>query len=312
MDTSGGHSHTGVAQDLAAAGLFATPHVGAPGRGQTAEGDYPNLGSPAWATGGRGNGTAADAFGATLASEVSTPPQQPQPQSQQPQPPGQHGLAAAIADAAVDFAAALAGFRVGLEQQPTTPAFAVRSKPAVVAAAAPVPGLGPWGGPAAFPAFALDLGSSCELGAGGAGPVDLGAGQSADSSSAATAGLLDAAGLLSDPEDVSLLPPPLCCAGLLSLHLELPGLPLDAADAPAASSAAVFSDMPSCGPTSASTSAPVSAPGSCPASARGFPPPAPWSDPGAVLLQAQTPAAAALANLGSLFINERTGEIMQR
>lgn len=38
----------------------------------------------------------------------------------------------------------------------------------------------------------------------------------------------------------------------------------------------------------------------------------PCSDTGSVCSQAATPAAAALAQLGSLYINEKTGQIMQR
>lgn len=81
--TGGGGLRPGLAQNLAAAGLFATPEVSS--RPLTAEGDYPNLGSPAWPAGGHGNGTAAAAFGAALAAEVSAtslslqPPQRAAP-----------------------------------------------------------------------------------------------------------------------------------------------------------------------------------------------------------------------------------------
>ena len=78
---SGGYSPAGLAQNLAAAGLFATP-AGAGWRGQAAEGDFPNLASPAWHpadvagtyTGGTSApATAAATFGTGLAAESATP-----------------------------------------------------------------------------------------------------------------------------------------------------------------------------------------------------------------------------------------------
>jgi hypothetical protein len=75
---SGGYSPAGLAQNLAAAGLFATPEVSG-SRPLSAEGDYPNLASPAWpaSAAGGGGGTAAPAtaatFGPGLAAEAATP-----------------------------------------------------------------------------------------------------------------------------------------------------------------------------------------------------------------------------------------------
>ncbi|KAL4437056.1 hypothetical protein ABPG75_004195 [Micractinium tetrahymenae] len=72
---AGGHgssrSAAGVAQNLASAGLFATPtlHMRQASGG---EGDSSNLASPAWGAGG-GHGTAAVAFSAALAAEAVTP-----------------------------------------------------------------------------------------------------------------------------------------------------------------------------------------------------------------------------------------------
>jgi hypothetical protein len=77
-DAAEGYSPAGLAQNLAAAGLFATPEVSS-SRPLSAEGDYPNLASPAWpaSAAGGGGGTAVPAtaatFGTGLAAEAATP-----------------------------------------------------------------------------------------------------------------------------------------------------------------------------------------------------------------------------------------------
>ncbi|PSC67234.1 formin 6 [Micractinium conductrix] len=58
----------GLAQNLAAAGLFATPDVSS--RPGTAGGEYPNLGSPSWPA---GHSSAAAALSAALTAEAATP-----------------------------------------------------------------------------------------------------------------------------------------------------------------------------------------------------------------------------------------------
>ncbi|EFN59313.1 hypothetical protein CHLNCDRAFT_137684 [Chlorella variabilis] len=61
----------GVAQNLAAAGLFATPEVSSRPPAP-AEGEYPNLGLPAWTAGGAAaGGSSAAAFGSALAAEAA-------------------------------------------------------------------------------------------------------------------------------------------------------------------------------------------------------------------------------------------------
>jgi hypothetical protein len=69
--TPGLSSHDGVAQNLAAAGLFATPEVTSHPSGAVT-GVQARGGTPAWApgTGTGGPGTAAAVFNAALAAEV--------------------------------------------------------------------------------------------------------------------------------------------------------------------------------------------------------------------------------------------------
>lgn len=296
-DTSGasrGYGAAGVAQNLAAAGLFATPQVSL--RGVAAEGDYPNLGSPAgYPTGGRGNGTAAAAFNAALAAEVRQPLQQ-QELSLLPGPEQLQG-----ADAAAGCASAAAA--AGAEPPPAAAAVGELSAafefclPFCTAAAAA----------AATPCLAL-------VGRPPVGGMDAESGQphAAAASPDAMGGWEPAAALhdafaAAAPDAAAV---PACCPSMALLAPELPPPAADGSEL-VGSAATLAAVLPAGLPAEGWGSRTASPPGSQQPSPRGGAAQL-CSDAGSVCLQAATPAAAVLAQLGSLFINEKTGQIMQR
>ncbi len=297
-DSSDQAAPGGVAQNLAAAGLFATPHVNL--RGVPAEGDHPNLGSPAgWPTGGNANGTAAAAFNAALAAEVSQSEQLPEP-SLLPWPE--------------EFGEAEGATEAAAAEQPAVDVFEF-SLPASAAAATPCLSLA-----GRMPAAR----GWDELGqphAAAASPDAMDAWMPASTLHDAFAAAAPAVPAL--PSAAFAAAPSAAVAAAPACNSVLPLMELPVAPAADGSElAAVLATLlPEGLPADGCDSHPPSLQGSRPASPRGAAPllPAaassaavPCSDTESVCSQAATPAAAALAQLGSLYINEKTGQIMQR
>lgn len=309
-DGSGHLAGAGEAQNLAAAGLFSTPHVNL--RGVAAEGDYPNLASPSgWPTGGPANGAAAAAFNAALAAEVS------QPEQLEELSLDELGGAEAAAGAEPPLLPAAAG------EQTAVGGFEF-SMPvsAAAAAAAATPCLALAGRlPAARgcdevdqPDAAADSPDAMDAWSPAAALHDAFTAAAPAAAPAASAVAADAA--------------PASCSGLPPLQLQLPAVHAVGIDlsGPASLLAAL---LPEGLPAEGWDGRPPSLHGSCPPSLHGSRPASPWgpapllpaaassatipcSDAGSVCSQAATPAAAALAQLGSLYINEKTGQIMQK
>ena len=248
----------GVAQNLAAAGLFATPEVStrpmAPAEGV----DFPNLGSPAWPAGGQQPSTAAAAFNAALAAEVSAASlaMQQQEGQGQPPPPEWQDTADSAAAAAGTIGAPAAALAADVRALPLS--LAADSQYAAAASAADS---------CALPAFAFDSAPPWQTGS----PRALHLHQPAPPA--------DPSGLL--------LP-------LLHAAVAAPLEPALAGNLPAACDAA-----PAWEATAAAADAAGLAAGTD-------------ATAGAGCAQAMTPAAAALAQLGNLYLNERTGQIMHK